>query len=207
MLHVRDGWGPRRALAHPAALPLAGPLKSLRRWAHGLSPVRSASDARARLPVPRGSVPLAGPGAERARWGGPRGRSLFNPGLRRPRLASLRPHLLLSVKVGAPAPPRVKPYRAPRYRQAAYCDSDKGVRPVSHSQRASPGTAAPLGNTSRLHGGHRSPHAPGPSRRDGAPAPGYGCPRPAACQGQALPACGAGSLAAARGPAAVRFVC
>ena len=43
----------------------------------------------------------------------------------------------------APAPPRVKPWRAPRYCQAAYCDSDEGVRPVGHSQRASPGTAAP----------------------------------------------------------------
>ena len=29
---------------------------------------------------------------------------------------------------------------------------------------------------SLLRGGHRSPHAPGPSRRDGAPAPGYGRP-------------------------------
>ena len=31
-------------------------------------------------------------------------------------------------------------------------------------------------DTSRLRGGHRSPHAPGPSRRNGAPAPGYGRP-------------------------------
>ena len=65
------------------------------------------------------------------------------PGLRRPRLARPRPRLLLVHTFGAPAPPRVKPWRAPRYCQAAYCDSDEGVRPVGHSQRASPGTAAP----------------------------------------------------------------
>ena len=63
----------------------------------------------------------------------------------------------------------------------------------------------------RLRGGHRSPHAPGPSRPDGAPAPGYGrptahAPRPAG-QGLAPSACGAGALAAARGPATVRFAC
>ena len=65
------------------------------------------------------------------------------PGLRRPRLARPRPRLLLVHTFGAPAPPRVKPWRAPRYCQAAYCDWDEGVRPVGHSQRASPGTAAP----------------------------------------------------------------
>ena len=97
------------------------------------------------------------------------------PGLRHPRLAGRRPFLLLVHTFGAPAPPCVKPWRAPRYCQAAYCDSDEGVRPVGHSQRASPGTAAPpRKDTSRLRGGHRSPHAPGPSRRDGAPATGYG---------------------------------
>ena len=57
------------------------------------------------------------------------------PGLRRPRL-------LLVHTFGAPAPPCVKPWHAPRYCQAAYCDSDEGMRPVGHSQRASPGTAA-----------------------------------------------------------------
>ena len=65
------------------------------------------------------------------------------PGLRRPRLARPGPRLLLVHTFGAPAPPRLKPWRAPRYCQAAYCDSDEGVRPVGHSQRASPGTAAP----------------------------------------------------------------
>ena len=37
--------------------------------------------------------------------------------------------------VRAPAPPRVKPWRALRYCQAAYCDSDKGVRPVLRTKR------------------------------------------------------------------------
>ena len=50
------------------------------------------------------------------------------PGLRRPRLAGPRPRLLLVHTFGAPAPPCVKPWRAPRYCQAAYCDSDEGVR-------------------------------------------------------------------------------
>ena len=49
------------------------------RRARGPGTVRAASDARARLPAPRGSAPRAGPGAERARRGGPRGRSQFNP--------------------------------------------------------------------------------------------------------------------------------
>ena len=64
------------------------------------------------------------------------------PGLCHPRLAGPRPRLLLVHSFGAPATPCVKPWRAPRYCQAAYCDSDEGVRPVGHSQRASPGTAA-----------------------------------------------------------------
>ena len=38
------------------------------------------------------------------------------------------------------------------------------------------GRPPPRKDTSRLRGGHRLPHAPGPSRRDGAPAPGYGRP-------------------------------
>ena len=36
------------------------------------------------------------------------------------------------------------------------------------------GRPPPRKDTSRLRGGHRSPHAPGPSRCDGAQAPGYG---------------------------------
>ena len=69
------------------------------------------------------------------------------------------------------------------------------------------GQPPPRKDTSRLRGGHRSPHAPGLSQCDGAPAPGYAGPRPAAGQGLAPSACGAGSLAAARGPATVRFAC
>ena len=85
-----------------------------------------------------------------------RSRRLQTPGRVSPRLggARLRPGWGPSCPCGvtpsgtrSPAPglrrPRVKPWRAPRYCQAAYCDSDEGVRPVGHSQRASPGTAAP----------------------------------------------------------------
>ena len=38
------------------------------------------------------------------------------------------------------------------------------------------GRPPPRKDTSRLRGGHRLPHAPGPSRRDSVPAPGYGRP-------------------------------
>ena len=54
------------------------------------------------------------------------------------------------------------------------------------------GRPPPRKDTSRLRGGHRSPHAPGPSRRDGAPVPDTDAPRPAAGQGLAPSACGAG---------------
>ena len=62
------GW-PQRALARQ---PLACAALSL-------GPVQAASDARARLPAPRRSVPQAGPGAELPMRGGPRGRSLASP--------------------------------------------------------------------------------------------------------------------------------
>ena len=190
---ARQGAGPNARSRAPRPGLTPGPL-ALRRQARGLSPVQAASDARARLPAPRRSVPQAGLGAELPMRGGPRGRSFASPrpappsasarsrrlqtpgrvsprlggarlgpgwgpscpcgvapsgalspapGLRRPRLARPRPRLLLVHTFGAPAPPRVKPWRAPRYCQAAYCDSNEGVRPVGHSQRASPGTAAP----------------------------------------------------------------
>ena len=107
---------------------------------------------RARPPGParQGAGPNARSRAPRPGWGpscpcgvAPSGARSPAPGLRRPRLARPRPRLLLVHTFGAPAPPRVKPWRAPRYCQAAYCDSDEGVRPVGHSQSASPGTAAP----------------------------------------------------------------
>ena len=190
---ARQGAGPNARSRAPRPGLTPGPL-ALRRQARGLSLVQAASDARARLPAPRRSVPQAGPGAELPMRGGPLGRSLTSPrpappsasarsrrfqtprrvsprlggarlrpgwglscpcgvapsgarspapGLRRPRLARPRPRLLLVHTFGSPAPPRIKPWRAPRYCQAAYCDSDEGVRPVGHSHRASPGTAAP----------------------------------------------------------------
>ena len=244
------GWPPRALARQPPACA-----------ALSLSPVQAASDARARLPAPRRSVPQAGPGAELPMRGGPHGRSLASPrpappsasarsrrlqtpgrvsprlggaclrpargpscpcgvapagarspapglrrpqpqpgpggfrrpgaspprlggarlrpgwgpscpcgvapsgarspapGLRRPRLARPRPRLLLVHTFGAPAPPRVNPWRAPQYCQAAYCDSDEGVRPVGHSQRPSPGTAAPTERHLQVRGGHLSPHA------------------------------------------------
>ena len=153
-----------------------------------------------------------GPGRGPSGPGGvaPAGTRSPTPGLRRPRLAGPRPRLLLS-------PSRSRSER--RRRHASSCGAPLGtVRPrtVTRTKACDPSAAAsalPLGrppparNTSRLRGGHRSPHAPGPSRRDGAPAPGYGRPWPAACRGRAPPSCGAVALAAARGPAAVSFAC
>ena len=110
----------------------------------------SASARSRRLQTPGRVSPRLGGARLRPGWGpscpcgvAPSGARSPAPGLRRPRLARPRPRLLLVHTFGAPAPPRVKPWRAPRYCQAAYCDSDEGVRPVGHSQRASPGTAAP----------------------------------------------------------------
>ena len=110
----------------------------------------SASARSRRLQTPGRVSPRLGGARLRPGWGpscpcpvAPSGaRSPAWPA-RRPRLAGPRPRLLLVYTFGAPAPPRVKPWRARRYCQAAYCDSDEGVRPVGHSQHASPGTAAP----------------------------------------------------------------
>ena len=76
------------------------------------------------------------------------------------------------------------------------------------------GQPPPRKDTSRLCGGHRSPHvatarltprarldATAHQRQD------TDAPRPAAGQGLAPLACGSGTLAAARGPATVRFAC
>ena len=110
----------------------------------------SASARSRRLQTPSRVSPRLGGARLGPGWGpscpcgvAPSGARSPAPGLRRPRLAGPRPRLLLVHTFGAPAPPCVKPWRAPRYCQAAYCDSDEGVRPVGHSQRASPGPAAP----------------------------------------------------------------
>ena len=110
----------------------------------------SASARSRRLQTPGRVSPHLGGARLGPGWGprcpcgvAPSGARSPAPNLRRPRLAGPRPRLLLVHTFGAPAPPCVKPWRAPRYCQAAYCDSDEGVRPVGHSQRASPGTAAP----------------------------------------------------------------
>ena len=126
------GWPPRALVRQPPACA-----------ALSLGPVQAASDARARLPAPRRSAPQAGLGAELPMRGGPLGRSLASP-----QPAQSSPGQTVSPPpsgshVRSAGASKCQPWRAPRYCQAAYCDSDEGVRPVGHSQRASPGTAAP----------------------------------------------------------------
>ena len=110
----------------------------------------SASARSRRLQTPGRVSPRLGGAHLGLGWGpscpcgvAPSGARSPAPGLRCPRLAGPRPRLLLVHMFGAPAPPCVKPWRAPRYCQAAYCNSDEGVRPVGHNRRASPETAAP----------------------------------------------------------------
>ena len=143
---------PRRSVpqAGPGAeLPMLGGPRG-RSFASPRPAPPSASARSRRLQTPGRVSPRLGGARLRLGWGpscpcgvAPSGARSPAPGLRRPRLARPRPRLLLVHTFGAPAPPRVKPWRAPRYCQAANCDSDEGVRPVGHSQRASPGTATP----------------------------------------------------------------
>ena len=205
---VRAGGGALTRARVPPQPGLALGLLALSRRASGLGPVQ-----RLRTPgrvSPRlGGVSL-GPGRGPS-WPcgvAPRELDRQPPGQRRPRLASTRPRLLLVHMFGAPALPRIKTWHAPRYCQAEYCDSDKGMRPVGHSQRASPGTAAPRGKTPPGYAAATSRLTPRARldltahRRQNKDAP-----RLAAGQGLAPSACGAGALAAARGPATVRFAC
>ena len=126
-----------------------------------LGPVQAASDTRARLPAPRRSAPQAGLGAELPMRGGPLGRSLASP----------RPAPSSPGRTASPPP------SGSHVRSAGASMRQAVARPSVLSASALPlGRPPPRKDTSRLRGGHRSPHAPGPSRRDGAPAPGYGCP-------------------------------
>ena len=247
---ARQGAGPNARSRAPRPGLTPGPL-ALRRQARGLSPVQAASDARARLPAPRRSVPQAGPGAERAETPGrvsprlrgaclrpargpscpcgvaPEGAHSPAPGLRRPQPrpgpggfrrpgASPRPsEERASGRAGGRAahagwPPRALAHQPPACAVLAWPDRVPASFWLTRSERRrlhASSRGAPLGtvrlrtatrtkacdlsatasalpprrppprkDTSRLRGGHRSPHAPGPSRRDGAPAPGYGRP-------------------------------
>ena len=202
--------------------PRAGPGAELpmRGGPHGRSlarprPAPPSASARSRwLQTPGRVSPRLGGACLRPGWGpscpcgvAPSGARSPAPSLRRPRLAGPRPRLLLVHTFGAPAPPRVKPWRPLGTVRLRTATRTKACDPSATASALPLGRPPPRKDTSRLRGGHRSPHAPGPSRRDGAPAPGYGAPRPAAGQGLAPSACGAGALAAARGPATVRFAC
>ena len=128
-------------------------------------------------PAPRRSAPQAGLGAELPIRGGPLGRSLASP----------RPAPSSPGQTASP-PPSGSHVRSARRLHASSRGAPLGtvrLRTATRTKACDPSATAsalplgrppPLKDTSRLHGGHRSPHAPGPSRRDGAPAPGYGHP-------------------------------
>ena len=102
---------------------------------------RSLASPRPAPPSPGRPASTASPASRRAplAWS----RRLRMRGHVSPRLRGASLRLLPVHTSGAPAPPCVKPWHAPRYCQAAYCDLDKGMRPIGHSQRPSPGTATP----------------------------------------------------------------
>ena len=191
------GWPPRALVRQPPACA-----------ALSLGPVQAASDARARLPAPRRSAPQAGLGAELPMRGGPLGRSLTSP----------RPAPSSPGQTASPAP------------------SGSHVRSAGASTRQAVARPSVLSGCVLRLGRRRATRRPQPARFpwDGRPhgktPPGYAAatarltprarldatahrrqdtdaPRPAAGQGLAPSACGAGALAAARGPATVRFAC
>ena len=191
------GWPPRALVRQPPACA-----------ALSLGPVQAASDARARLPVPRRSAPQAGPGAELPMRGGPRGRSLTSP----------RPAPSSPGQTASPPP------------------SGSHVRSAGASTRQAVARPSVLSGCVLRLGRRRATRRPQPARFpwDGRPhgktPPGYAvatarltprarldatahrrqdtdAPRPAAGQGLTPSACRAGALAAARGPATVRFAC
>ena len=191
------GWPPRALVRQPPACA-----------ALSLGPVQAASDARARLPVPRRSAPRAGLGAELPMRGGPLGRSLASP----------RPAPSSPGQTVSPPP------------------SGSHVRSAGASTRQTVARPSVLSGCVLRLRRRRATRRPQPARFpwDGRPhgktPPGYAAatarltprarldvtahrrqdtdaPRPAAGQGLAPSACGAGALAAARGPATVRFAC
>ena len=129
------------------------------------------------------------------------------PGLRRPRLAGPRPRLLLVHTFGAPAPPCVKP---PRPSVLSGCVLRLGRRRATRRPQPArfPWDGRPRGKTPPGYVAATARLTPRAHldatahRRQDTDAP-----RTAAGQGLAPSACGAGALAAARGPATVRFAC
>ena len=208
------GGAPTRARPRPSLTP--GPL-ALRQRARGLSPVQAASDAPARLPAPRRSMPRAGLGAELPMRGGPLGRSLASPRPAPPSASAQSRRLQTPGRVsprlrgaclgpgwGPSCPCGVAPSgaRSPApglRRTASPPPSGSHVRSAGASMRqavARPsvlsGCVLRLGRrraTCRPQPAHfpwdgrRSPHAPGPSRRDGHQHQDTDAPRPAAGQG------------------------
>ena len=191
------GWPPRALARQPPACA-----------ALSLGPVQAASDARARLPAPRRSAPQAGLGAELPMRGGPLWRSLASP----------RPAPSSPGQTASPPP------------------SGSHVRSAGASTRQAVARPSVLSGCVLRLGRRRATRRPQPARFpwDGRPhgktPPGYAAatarltprarldatahrrqdtdaPRPAAGQGLAPSAHGAGALAAARGPATVRFAC
>ena len=160
--------------AHAGWLPRALARQPLACAALSLGLVQAASDARARLPAPRRSVPQAGPGAELPMRGGPLARQ--PPAcavLAWPDGVPASFWFTRSERRRLHASSRGAPLGTVRLRTAT---RTKACDPSATASAPPPGRPPLRKDTSRLRGFHRSPHAPGPSRRDGAPAPGYGRP-------------------------------
>ena len=106
----------------------------------------------------------------------PSGARLPAPGLRRPHWPDRVPTsfwFTRSERRLLHASSRGAPLGTVRLRTAT---RTKACDPSATASALPLGRPPPRKDTSMLRGGHCSPHAPGPSRRDGAPAPGYGRP-------------------------------
>ena len=145
---------PMRARAPPRPSLTPGPL-ALRRRARGLSPDPAASDARARLPTPRRSAPRAGLGraggrAAHAGWP-PRALARQPPAcavLAWPDRVPASFWFTCSERRGAPL-------GTVRLRTATRM---KACDPSATASALPLGRPPPRKDTSRLRGGHRSPH-------------------------------------------------
>ena len=176
---VQAAWDARARLPAPRrSVPQAGPGAELpmRGGPHG----RSLASPRPARPQPRPGpggfrCPGASPRASEERASGRAGGRAAHAGWP-PRALARQPPVPASFcftrseRRRLHASSRGAPLGTVRLRTAT---RTKACDPSATASALPLGRPPPWKDTSRLRGGHRSPHAPGPSRRDGAPAPGY----------------------------------